>query len=267
MDGVRKAPREHMGTKVWKMKDVKSRAPYGAWNKDFDKISWRHAFVGSYATWRWGDLGRSGVFPGDSLLLMATGSLEGDPFHKPALKWKGIISSLKPKTHWQEFQRQSGLGSKPFTCRLLSEVYMMVAWGGQSGPPTSLFRRGCCSAIIYDNFKFSAIYLPGWQLTQYTKWVRDLNETNLPARPGPYTCIWMVGMWCFQEKEKTPLCLCRLSTATDTHKCKCFAHFLLRSTTDPTINYFSSKTKEKCSVDFSRKLLLPEAYDNFIFLG
>lgn len=152
-----------MGTKVWKMKDVKSRAPYRAWNKGFDKISWRHTLVGSYATWRWGDLGRSGVFPGDSLLLMATGSLEGDRFHIPALKWKSIISSFKPKTLTdRNFRGRVGSGVKPFTCRLLSEVYMMVAWGGgQSGPPTSLFRRGCCSTIIYDNFKFSAIYLPG----------------------------------------------------------------------------------------------------------
>lgn len=44
MDGIRKAPREHMGTKVWKMKDVKSRAHYRAWNKGFDKISWRQRF-------------------------------------------------------------------------------------------------------------------------------------------------------------------------------------------------------------------------------
>lgn len=124
MDGVRKAPREHMGTKVWKMKDESLE------DKGFNKISWRHAFVGSYATWRWGDLGRSGVFPGDSLLLMATGSLEGDPFHKPALKWKGIISSLKPKTLTDRNSRgRVGLGAEPFTCRLLSEVYMMVAWG------------------------------------------------------------------------------------------------------------------------------------------
>lgn len=134
-----------------------SRAPSWAWNKGFDKISWKHALGGSYVTRRWGDLGRSGVFPGDSLLLMVMGSPDGavsrgpcsrtclevrklyfhtqaEDSHVSGIPGAGWAQELRP---WLGGSRVSGLHDG--------------CLGEQSGPSTSVFRRACCSALVHDN--------------------------------------------------------------------------------------------------------------------
>lgn len=74
--------------------------------------------------------------------------------------------------------------------------------------------------------------------------LRGLNETSLPVPPSLYTCTWTVVMWSFQKKQKNPpvLASCQQPWTQSPSL-----------TTDPAMNSFSSKTKEKSRIDFSTK--------------
>lgn len=147
-------------------------------------------------------------------------------------------------------------------------------WGLHDGCPrdsrlsTSLFRRRCCSAFVRDLtvcYEFSAVHLLRGQLTRQTKWIKRSWWDKSPCPPRLYTSIWMVVIWSFQKKQKT----CMFLLLVNSHrpkKQKDFVHLLPHSTTNPAMNYFSSKTKQKSSTDFSKKPSPAEVCDYFIFL-
>lgn len=132
-----------------------------------------------------------------------------------------------------------GSGAKAFTCRLLSQVYMMVAWGwgGDSQGPPLPYSGEAAVPQSYMTILSSLLFTCQGDNEQSTLSGSEMlmRQISLPhLGPTPAFEWWGCGVFRRQRRPPTP-CRCLLSTATDPHKCKCFVHFLLRSTTDPTI--------------------------------